>query len=505
MRTVSCVAALCFVAALLFAGTAEAADSVYWTNGPANVIDRAPLSGGEGVSISPIPVGANRPEGSAVDAATGKLYWANYFGETIGESNLDGSGSASLETGAATRLGPIGVAIDPAIGKIFWAEQNGEKISWAYLDGSGGGDLDTSGAPVHGPYDVAVDPATGRVYWVNYQGESIGYANLDGSGGGGQLPIPGADIAGPTGLAIDAATDTIYWTNYVGGSIGWADLSGVGAGLLPISGGTGGPAGIAIDPEAGRIYWGGERIGGIWSAPLAGGTAQQLDTGAVDASRAGFPFLFKAPMPVSTAMPDVAQPARPGSTLTCGTVEWEPDLPESRLYRAPQSVAYEWTRDGVTIPDATSQSLVAAEPGGYACAVKATNGAGSTTVRVDSFSVTAPPEEHAAPHPGGPITVPAVPTVQLTKVKFDRMDGTAILFAKVSAPGKVMLSGRRIVHRQSRSAGVGIVKLEVTAKGKALRVLRQDGKAQARVLVKFVTSEGAVATASRSLVLRRKL
>ena len=46
------------------------------------------------------------------------------------------------------------------------------------------------------------------------------------------------------------------------------------------------------------------------------------------------------------APPAVSGSSKPGSTLTCTPGTWAPDLLESYLYRAPQSTALQWLKDG---------------------------------------------------------------------------------------------------------------------------------------------------------------
>jgi hypothetical protein len=64
----------------------------------------------------------------------------------------------------------------------------------------------------------------------------------------------------------------------------------------------------------------------------------------------------------------------------------------SFLYRAPQSVAYQWTRDGAEIPGATDTSYTTFVPGDYRCRATATNAAGSTSQTSDAHTIPGPPE-----------------------------------------------------------------------------------------------------------------
>jgi DNA-binding beta-propeller fold protein YncE len=490
----SLIALCCCAAALVFAATASA-DSIWWSNYEADDLSSASLTGGAGVNIAPAPAVPEGPYGSVVDAATGKLYWANYDGNTISVSALDGSGAATLNTAGATVQQPAGVAIDPAAGKIYWANQGANKISWAALDGSGGGDLDTSGAEVNGPDSVAVYPAAGRFYWANYATNSIGYANLDGSGGGGEVPIPAADLDGPDAVAIDAAANTIYWTNNAGGSIGHASLSGLGAGLVTTAGGPAvQPTGVAVDPEAGRLYYADEGGSGLYSVPPAGGAVQPLVTGAADVSEASYPFIFKAPVRAGYLAPGVPSLARPGATLTCPAGAWAPDLPESFIFRAPQSFSYVWVHGGVVIAGATGPTLTAATEGSYTCEVIARNGAGTTDGGYGGFWEVRAEEE--GPHR---------PLLQVRKLKRSPARGTVTILLTVSGPGTATLTGKEVVRRTVKASGAGVVKLKLATKGKARKRLMKTGKVKVAIKLGFRSTEGAETFISRAVTLAHRI
>jgi hypothetical protein len=481
--------------ALIFAASASAADSVWWTNYGTDAIATAPLTGGSGSALAFAPLAPSGPLGSAVDPATGKLYWSNFGNNTIAVSNLDGSGSTLLNTAGATVSNPTSLAIDRAAGRVYWMNGNANKVSWAAIDGSGGGDLLTTGAPMSIPEGVAVYPADGRIYWANSGVDSIAYANLDGSGGGA-VPVPSKDLENPSGVAIDAASATIYWTNNGNGTIGYASLNGIGGGLLPITGVTmSKPLGLAIDPEAGLVYWADQGGGGgIFSVALAGGSAQRLDTGSAAVSGPSFPFLFKAPQPVKgLAAPAFLPVVKQGGLMTCGSGSWEPDLPESLLFRAPQTLSYSWTLNSAPIPGATGQMLTATVPNGrYSCQVTATNGAGSTTTGAGTWAV---PSEEEGPHR---------PLLRILKLKRAPKSGTATVFLTVSGPGTATLRGTKVVPRTVKSSGSGVVKLKLATKGKARKRLVRTGHLKVPVTLGFRTTEGADTFISRAITLSRR-
>ena len=486
------------VAALIAAATASAADSVFWSNFEGANLGRAALAGG-GSDLTPSPLPAKEPYGSGIDSQTGRIYWGDTGTETIRSANLDGSGSAVLATGGATVDQPNSPVVDLAAGRLYWANAFDDTVGWANLDGSAGGDIPTGAAPMHTPYGVALDLAAGRIYWANYQGESIGYANLDGSGGG-ELAVPAGLLVGPDGLAIDAATNRLYWTNYEpdssnvseGGTIGWVDLNGVGAGKLPVAPGLiEGPTGIAVDPAAGRIYWANEEGGSIASAALDGSNGALLDTAGATGNPS-YPSLLKAPE--STRAPSLSGGTALGSTLTCSPGTWAGDLVESQLYRAPQSTATAWTLNGSTLNGATGPTLTATQPGAYACQSIATNGAGSTTSTSATTNVVGTPP---------PATTPPPTSVSLLRVKFDKRHGTATVLAKVSGPGTLTLTGKKVVKRSVKTSGAGIAKLKVASKGGALKTLIKAGSVKVRIRIGFLATEGARVSVTRKITLRR--
>ena len=64
--------------------------------------------------------------------------------------------------------------------------------------------------------------------------------------------------------------------------------------------------------------------------------------------------------------------------LTCSQGTWASDVLGSFLYRAPQSVDYQWQINGSIIAGATGSSHAPSTAGSYSCRVTATNQAGAT-------------------------------------------------------------------------------------------------------------------------------
>jgi hypothetical protein len=69
------------------------------------------------------------------------------------------------------------------------------------------------------------------------------------------------------------------------------------------------------------------------------------------------------------------------------------------MYQAPRTMTYRWTFNGAPVPGATSPTLAARSAGNYACAVTASNFAGSTTQASGLFVVNNPPPPPPPPPP----------------------------------------------------------------------------------------------------------
>lgn len=511
-------AVLAAFAAVVAPAPALATDTIYWdwaTLVNSSYVSNSGISmaslggsGGGGLTVSGVAV--DHPLGVAIDSATATMYWANFGssinyctgplsgGNTISFVHLDGTGGGTLNTRGATVNGPDGVAIDPAAGRLYWANDHGNSISYANLNGSGGRDLNTTGATVKCPAGLAVDPAVGRVYWTNFTGDTISYANLDGSGGG-DLPISEATVSGPYGLAINSATGRIYWANNASDSISYSNLDGSGGDNLSTPGAPlSGPWGVAIDPAAGRIYWANNTGAAISYANLDESGGGTLTTPGASVDHPKYPALLE--VPTHAGSPQLVGGATTGSRLSCPPGSWSADLPESFLYRAPQHLAYAWTRNGTTI-SGTSSSITASAPGQYACQVTATNFAGSTSQTTARFTVRAPP------------------TIRVKSATVSG-SGAVALAVLVRSPGKLRAtatftqrttrftgSGPRrhtvtttttVVYGTAilRASGAGTVRLTIRPHGTALKLLRSGTKLELTLAFAFTGTNGNISRAS---------
>jgi hypothetical protein len=480
-RGTTAALALAVLLCLTLACTARAADSIYWANGAAPTISRVNLSGGGGAEFT--AAGAvESPGGIAVDSAAGKIYWTEQGRGQILSANLDGTAAVPLNTAGAVIDTPQGLAIDPATGRIFWANFGLNTISFASLRGGGGGQVLTTGATVDEPTAVVVDTRARRIYWTNAGTDTISFANLDGSGGG-DLETGIAPISEAGGLAIDPVANRLYWTNEGNQTIGFADLGGNASGSLQTGGGpVDGPVGIAIDRQADRIYWANANSNSIGFANLSGlGARGALDlTGATPAVPSR-PVLLKTP---AATTPPAADGGRSGgATLTCTAGGWAADIPESFLYRAPQTVTYQWLLNGRPLAGATAQTVRASRVGSYACQTTATNFAGSDTAM------------------SGEVTVKAA--LELGKVRLNRKTGTATLAVAAAGAGKLKLTGKGIKRRVSKAGSKA--KLRIQATGRAKRQLSSTGRARVKAKVTFLPAGGKPIRRSKTVGLKLKL
>jgi PQQ-like domain len=373
-----CALALSLCAAAWLASAAFASDLIYWTSYTGAGGVRVGDLGGAGAQD--LFTGESSPDGVAIDAAAGKIYWADTTSGVIRVANLDGTGARDLYTGESS---PSGVAIDPAAGLIYWANavSRSGAIRVGNLDGSGA--ARTLFAAESYPVGVTIDPAAGKIYWGSYDTFAIRVGNLNGTGAATNL-FTGEDY--PTQLAIDPAAGKLYWTNEFAGNVRVGNLDGTGAASSLYSG-EGDVGGVAIDPGSGKIYWSNWNLGTVRVGSLDGAApAQSLYQGQSDP---WFVALLRAPL--GAGSPQVSGPAGLGQTLTCSPGSWAPDLLGAFLYRAPQSLAYQWTVNDAPIPGATTSSLLVSSPGDYRCEEIATNAAGSTTQTSAPTQVLPPP------------------------------------------------------------------------------------------------------------------
>ena len=528
--------ALLFVsaaAALAAPATAHGADRIYWSNfnsgNPARTIAYRNLDGSGGLNLSTAGATVDGAMGMALDPSHGRVYWTNWgadtgmghgHGTTISYANLDGSGSGGdLPIAAAFVVGPHGLAIDPVAGKIYWPnfgdddgvhETGEDTIASANLDGSGAAYVNTAGTSISGPRGVTLDPAAGRIYWANYGdglGTTISYANLDGSGGADVVTMPGtATTEGPEGIALDVAAGRIYWGNYgpqppvpgKGDTIAYTNLDGTGdsadldtSPIVPDR-----VHGVAIDPAEGAIYWPNYGANTLAKANLDGSGGTQIVADAPEAKVFGpvLPTLLNRPL--GTGTPSIGGNAAIGSTLSCGQGSWAPDLVTALLYRAPQSVSYEWTRDGQNVVGATSNSVAATAPGTYRCRVTAHNAAGATSQLSDPLTI---------PAAVGPPTPPSN-SFTIGMLKRNTHNGTARLAVSVPGPGTVALTETNKLKAVSKTAPAGeALRLPIEPRGKTSKTLLRRGKVKLHPTITYTPAGGTANAVQTAITLKEKV
>lgn len=116
-----------------------------------------------------------------------------------------------------------------------------------------------------------------------------------------------------------------------------------------------------------------------------------------------------------------------------------------------------------------------------------------------------PPPTQSSPSPPSP-PQPVEPTPRVTlkvqKVRH-RADGSAVLIAKVSAAGRLKLTGAAVRVDTVTTQSAGKYRLAVAAKGRAGKMLRRKGRAKVQVKVAFSAS-GKTRRVSRSIRLARR-
>lgn len=382
--------------------SAQAAETVYWSNYSGNALAFANLDGSGGGQFNTAGQNVTGSEGLAIDSATGRLYWSNFStgpGNTGGIrfASLSGGEGGQLNTGGATVNEPAGIAIDPTTGTIYWTNYDGGvenkkgTISWAKLDGSAAGDLNTAGATLEDPEAIALDLAGGRVFWSNGN-STISFARLDNSGGG-NLDLSGASAPNNiTGLAVNPAVGQLYWIDNNNEHVSHANLTGGSGGdfdygTAPFED----PYGMAFDPTSGRIYWGNYGNGkvktGVFGFLGIGGGNGGIDIATAPVDGPQNPVILKSPS--GTGAPVISRSATSRTLLSCSPGSWAADYAGSFVYQAPHTYAYQWTLNGAPIAGATATTYTAAAVGAYVCAVTGANANGSATQASAPVQVTA--------------------------------------------------------------------------------------------------------------------
>ncbi|MDX6623455.1 MAG: hypothetical protein QOE75_1387 [Solirubrobacterales bacterium] len=88
------------------------------------------------------------------------------------------------------------------------------------------------------------------------------------------------------------------------------------------------------------------------------------------------------------------------------------------------------------------------------------------------------------------------------KVKLNKATGKGTLTLNLGAPGKLVLSGKKVKKQTKSPKKAGKVKLPIVAKGKALAKLENTGKAKVKFKLAYTPTGGTQATKTKSVVLK---
>lgn len=87
-------------------------------------------------------------------------------------------------------------------------------------------------------------------------------------------------------------------------------------------------------------------------------------------------------------------------------------------------------------------------------------------------------------------------------VKLNKAQGKGTLTVNLGAPGKLVLSGKKLKKQTKSPKKAGQVKLPIVAKGKALTQLKSTGKAKLKLKLAYTPVGGVQATTTKSVVLK---
>lgn len=88
------------------------------------------------------------------------------------------------------------------------------------------------------------------------------------------------------------------------------------------------------------------------------------------------------------------------------------------------------------------------------------------------------------------------------KVKLNKKKGTAKLSIPIGAPGKLVVSGKKIKKRSKKSAKkASTARLPIVPKGAAVKALERGGKAKVKVKIAFTPTGGSTASLSKTIQL----
>jgi hypothetical protein len=207
-----------------------------------------------------------------------------------------------------------------------------------------------------------------------------------------------------------------------------------------------------------------------------------LNTAGTTQSGVAFPVILDSP--TDNAEIEVQGEHAPGSLLTCSAGNWRGDQLGGFLYRAPQSITFQWLRNRAPIAGATAQTLIADKVGAYTCQVTATNFAGvNAELSPREFNVKA--------------------TLGFKRVTYNRKKGTATLTVAVSGSGRLDLFGAGVANAQRRHVQ-GAAKITVRSSGRARIKLGKTGRARVKATISYTPEGGKAIKRQKKIVLKKR-
>lgn len=495
------------LALLAIASRAHASETIYWDNYNASPssIAFANVDGtlGGALNLASVEepgteVEISSPEGIAYDPANGRIYVASSGNDEIVWVSTDGGGAGYLDTGWALVESPEGIAVDPKTQTVYWANDVASgSIGYASAAGGGAGILNTTGASIEHPYKIALDAVNGRVYWAG-EGGIVSYANLDGSGGA-DLPLLEAERPSSwSAINVDPSTGRLYFLESAGSSgvIYWVSTAGVGGGEIELEEPAyDGAYGMAFDPSGGRFYWANydnaeDRENALGTTTLAPGPVTGITVATAPVSGPQDPVIVKSP--TATGAPQVTAS---GTALNCSRGRWASDYPGSYVYGAPESYAYQWSKDGQAISGAINSAYTATASGSYSCTVTATNRRGSASQTSAAAAVTI-----AVPTPLAPASL-TVRTASKKAVKV-KAGKVAVVKLNLTNGGGTASAAVKVCAKLTKKAKKGLKApkcvsvASIPAGGSATAKLRVKTRKTAKGLYKFTVVVKGALTAS---------
>jgi hypothetical protein len=365
-------------------------------------------------------------------------------------------------------------------------------------------------------------------------------------GAGGSISCPSAELC----VMVGGLGSIVTSINPTGGSSAWTEayveglnhLDGVSCApegfCVATSYDGNGSAGnviVSTDPAGGAAAW---TESNIYNVPIfppnpilplyaIGATGVSCTSGGMCAvvdinGRVMIGTPSPAVAPVSVSPPVVSGTPAVGQTLFCASGSWTGSP-------AP-TFTYQWLRDGaaVTAADAATYIVQPSDLGrGLTCYVTATNSAGSAIAMSNTIQILplpAPPGSNTPStsgrtpsNPNGPAHIAEHSRFALVRVRILRSNGALALTLTVPGPGKLQITAKVDIVRDSlrrtitsllaertlktRSAGQITVILMPKARARAL--LARSGKLTALLTITYKPSSGASGTITRPIAFRR--